>query len=48
MGPFYYDRNKYYPKRVNIPSYEMENYQTIKKEDIEKFFKNKMIYMMII
>ena len=41
MGPFYYDRNKYYPKRVNIPSYEMENYQTIKKEDIEKFFKNK-------
>tara|TARA_Y100000816_G_scaffold257935_1_gene212453 strand:- start:287 stop:1516 length:1230 start_codon:yes stop_codon:yes gene_type:complete len=41
MGPFYYDRNKYYPNRINIPSYEMENYQMIKKKDIDKFFKKK-------
>lgn len=41
MGPFYYDRNKYYPNRIKIPSYEMENYHMIKKKDIDKFFKNK-------
>jgi hypothetical protein len=41
MGRFYYDRNKFFPERVNIPSYIMEDYQRIEKSSIDKYFLNK-------
>jgi len=41
MGKYYYNRNKFYPQRVKIPSYKMENYKDINRLDIDKYFKNK-------
>jgi len=41
MGKYYYNRNKFYPQRVKIPSYKMENYKDINRSDIDKYFKNK-------
>ena len=31
MGNYYYNRNKFYPKRIKIPSFEMENYKEIRE-----------------
>ena len=41
MGNYYYNRNKFYPKRIKIPSFEMENYKEIRRVDIDKYFENK-------
>ncbi len=42
MGNFYYERNKFYPKRISIPSYTMEDYERIEKSDIDKYFLDRI------
>ena len=41
MGEYYNKRNKYYPTKAKMPSIRMENYEKIKKTEIEFFFKNR-------
>ena len=41
MGPFYKDRNNYYPSKIKIPSLELKNFKGITKKKIEIFFTNR-------
>lgn len=41
MGPFYQDRNNFYPKRIKIPSFELEDFNKLSKYKIDKFFENR-------
>jgi hypothetical protein len=41
MGAYYHNRNNYYPKKINIPAIKMENFNGIKKEKLDIFFKNR-------
>ena len=41
MGPFYKDRNNYYPSKIKIPSLELKNFKEITKKKIEIFFTNR-------